>query len=72
MEIPDMLMVMWDGEKTELNQTVVKAIMLMYVDSININNKEQTGWVFLKYDEIEDGLHIHFYELIKIDPEDYK
>jgi len=72
MEIPDMLMVIWDGEKTELNETVAKVIMLMYVDSININNEKQTGWVFLKSDKIQDGLHVQFYELVEIDPEDYR
>tara|TARA_B100000029_G_C17251078_1_gene842775 strand:+ start:405 stop:635 length:231 start_codon:yes stop_codon:yes gene_type:complete len=72
MEIPDMLMVIWDGEKTELNETVAKVIMLMYVDSININNEKQTGWVFLKSDKIQEGLYVQFYELVEIDPEDYR
>tara|TARA_Y100000034_G_scaffold72011_1_gene86872 strand:- start:305 stop:730 length:426 start_codon:yes stop_codon:yes gene_type:complete len=72
MGVSDMLMMLWDGDKTELNETVVKAVMLMYIDSINYNNKVQIGRVFLKYDVIESGLHIKFYELVVVDPEDYK
>ena len=72
MDVSDMLMMLWDGEKTELNETVVKAIMLMYIDSLNINSKRQLGRIFLKYDKIEEGPHIKFYELVEIDPKDYK
>ena len=46
--------------------------MLLYVDSLNINSKKQTGRIFLKYDRIKDGLHINFYELVVVDPKDYK
>ena len=72
MDIPSMLMILWDGEKTELNETVAKVIMLMYVDSLNINSKKQFGRIFLKYDKIEEGLHIKFYELVEVNPDDYK
>ena len=72
MGIPDMLMMLWDGEKTELNETIVKAVMLMYVDSLNINSKKQFGRIFLKYDKIQEGPHIKFYELVEVNPEDYK
>jgi hypothetical protein len=71
MGVEDMLMILWNGERNELNETVAKTVMLLYVDSINLSNKEQTGRVFLKGDQIEEGFHINFYELIKIDPADY-
>ena len=74
MGIPDMLMMLWAGEKSELSETIVKAIMLMYIDSVNISNdSRQLGRIFLKYDRLGDeGLHIKFYELVEVNPEDYK
>ena len=74
MGIPDMLMMLWDGEKNELSETIVKAIMLMYIDSINMSDENhQLGRIFLKYDRLgDDGLHIKFYELVKVDPRDYE
>jgi hypothetical protein len=73
MGIPDMLMMLWGGDKSELNEAIVKVIMLMYIDSMNINNKIQHGRVFLKYDKLgTGGLHVKFYELMEVDPEDFK
>ena len=74
MGIPDMLMKLWDGEKDELSETIVKAIMLMYIDSINMSDENhQLGRIFLKYDRLgDDGLHIKFYELVEVNPKDYE
>ena len=73
MGVSDMLMRLWAGDKSELNEAIVKVIMLMYIDSKNINNEKQHGRVYLKYDKLTGGgLHIKFYELVEVDPKDYE
>jgi hypothetical protein len=72
MGIPDLLMVLWEGERTELHETIAKAIALMFIDSANLTNRQQMGRIFLKTDQLESGFYIDFYELVVIDPRDYK
>ncbi len=77
MGIPDMLMSMWFGERSEINEMTAKLLALLYIQSENSRTKVQRGRIFLKVDSATDasqqhGPHIMFFELVKVDPEDYE
>ncbi len=77
MGIPDMVMSMWFGERDEINELTAKLLALLYIQSENSRTKVQRARIFLKVDSAttvpqRPGPHIMFFELIKINPEDYK
>ena len=74
MEIPNLVMAVWFGDKTEINELTAKLLSLLFIDSKNINSEKQYGHIFLKVDKVtdDDGPYIMFYELVPVDPEDYK
>ena len=76
MGIPDMVMAIWFGEKTEINELVAKLLVLMYIQSKNADSQVQYGRVFLKTERLEldspSPAYITFFELVVIDPKDYE
>ena len=72
MEIPNMVLSIWFGEKTEINELTARLLALLFIQSKNANNDTQYGHVFLKVDKAsDDGPYIIFIELVEVSPEDY-
>jgi len=73
MEIPDLVMSVWIGEDNEISETTAKLLALLFIQSLNVNSDLQRGHIFLKKDTAsEQNIHILFYELVEINPKDYK
>ena len=74
MGIPDMMMGIWFGERNELT---TKLLVLLFIDSLNLQNEKQLGRVFLKIDQVtaddgENTPHIMFFELVEVDPREHR
>ena len=72
--VEDMLLAMWSGNDDEYSETVAKLMILMYINSENLQNEQQLARIFLKKDSFteNEGSYAIIYELTaaKIDEKD--
>ena len=65
--IENVLIVLWYGENSEINELSAKLLALLYVQSWNINKEQQHGWRHLKTAGLGDGRFMVIYEMVRVD-----